>query len=93
MKIAVMGAAGRMGRELIRAIAAEPGCSISGATETPGSPVLGKDIGTLAGLDPVGGMALAGGWPGELQSPGRGGQAHFSAKGPSEELRTACAEK
>lgn len=54
MKIAVMGAAGRMGRELIRAIAAEPDCSISGATETAGSAVLGKDIGALAGLEPIG---------------------------------------
>ncbi|WP_414464313.1 4-hydroxy-tetrahydrodipicolinate reductase [Hyphomicrobium sp. DY-1] len=54
MKIAVMGAAGRMGRELIRAIAAEPSCTISGATETVGSAVLGKDIGTLAGLEPIG---------------------------------------
>jgi 4-hydroxy-tetrahydrodipicolinate reductase len=54
MKIAVMGAAGRMGRELIRAIAAEPGCTISGATETAGSPVLGNDIGSLAGIEPIG---------------------------------------
>ena len=54
MKIAVMGAAGRMGRELIRAIVAEPGCTVSGATETAGSPVVGNDIGTLAGIDPIG---------------------------------------
>ena len=54
MKIAVMGAAGRMGRELIRAIVAEPGCSISGAIETAGSSVLGKDIGELAGLEHIG---------------------------------------
>lgn len=54
MKIAVMGAAGRMGRELIRAIAAEPGCTIAGATETAGSPVLGRDVGDLAGLGPIG---------------------------------------
>ncbi len=54
MKIAVMGAAGRMGRELIRAIVAEPDCTISGATEMVGSPVVGKDIGVLAGLDPIG---------------------------------------
>jgi 4-hydroxy-tetrahydrodipicolinate reductase len=54
MKIAVMGAAGRMGRELIRAIAAEPGCTVSGATETAGSLVLGTDIGVLAGIDPLG---------------------------------------
>ncbi len=54
MKIAVMGAAGRMGRELVRAIAAQPGCSVSGATETAGSSVLGKDIGELAGLERLG---------------------------------------
>jgi 4-hydroxy-tetrahydrodipicolinate reductase len=54
MKIAIMGAAGRMGRELIRAIAAEPDCEISGATEAASSTVLGKDIGVLAGLDPIG---------------------------------------
>jgi 4-hydroxy-tetrahydrodipicolinate reductase len=54
MKIAVMGAAGRMGRQLISAIAATPGCEVSGATETVGSPVLGKDIGELAGLEPLG---------------------------------------
>lgn len=54
MKIAVMGAAGRMGRELVRAIAAQPGCSVSGATETARSPALGKDIGELAGLERIG---------------------------------------
>jgi 4-hydroxy-tetrahydrodipicolinate reductase len=54
MKIAVMGAAGRMGRQLISAIAATPGCEVSGATEAAGSSVLGKDIGELAGLEPLG---------------------------------------
>ena len=54
MKIAVMGAAGRMGRQLISAISAAPGCVVSGATETAGSPLLGKDIGELAGLEPLG---------------------------------------
>ncbi|MBA2126181.1 4-hydroxy-tetrahydrodipicolinate reductase [Hyphomicrobium methylovorum] len=54
MKIAVMGAAGRMGRELILAIAAEPGCTVSGATESAGSPELGKDAGELAGTERLG---------------------------------------
>jgi 4-hydroxy-tetrahydrodipicolinate reductase len=54
MKIAVMGAAGRMGRQLIAAIAAEPQAMVSGATEPAGSPALGKDIGELAGLEPLG---------------------------------------
>ncbi|HVZ05525.1 4-hydroxy-tetrahydrodipicolinate reductase [Hyphomicrobium sp.] len=54
MKIAVMGAAGRMGRQLIAAIAAEPGCTLSGATEPAGSSMLGKDAGELAGLERLG---------------------------------------
>ena len=54
MRIAVMGAAGRMGRELVRAIAASPGCTVSGGTEAAGSPVLGRDIGELAGLERLG---------------------------------------
>ena len=50
MKIAVMGAAGRMGRELVRAIAATPGCTVSGGTEVAGSTLIGSDLGNLAGL-------------------------------------------
>lgn len=50
MKIAVMGAAGRMGRELVRAIDCDPSCVLAGGTEPPGSPFLGKDLGELAGL-------------------------------------------
>jgi 4-hydroxy-tetrahydrodipicolinate reductase len=54
MKIAVMGVAGRMGRELVRAVAATPGCSISGGTEPATSSLIGADIGALAGLEPLG---------------------------------------
>jgi 4-hydroxy-tetrahydrodipicolinate reductase len=54
MKIAVMGAAGRMGRELLRAIAAVPGCSISGGTEPKGSAGVGQDLGELAGIGKLG---------------------------------------
>ena len=54
MKIAVMGAAGRMGLELVRAVHATPGCVVSGATEQPSSPALGRDIGELAGVGPLG---------------------------------------
>ena len=49
-KIAVMGAAGRMGRELARAVAAAPGCQLAGGIEAAGSAAVGADIGTLAGL-------------------------------------------
>jgi len=53
-RIAVTGAAGRMGRELVRVIAETSGCSLSGGTEPPGSPHIGADLGTLAGLPPLG---------------------------------------
>lgn len=54
MKIAVMGAAGRMGRELLRAIAASPGCTISGGIEPRGAATVGQDLGELAGLGKCG---------------------------------------
>ena len=42
MKVAVTGAAGRMGRELIRAVHANDGCVLSGALEHEGSLALGQ---------------------------------------------------
>ncbi len=54
MKIAVMGVAGRMGQELVRAIHEAKGCTVAGATERPDSPVIGADVGTLAGIVPIG---------------------------------------
>jgi 4-hydroxy-tetrahydrodipicolinate reductase len=54
MKIAVMGAAGRMGRELIRAVHAKEGCVLAGAVEQRGSLAVGQDAGLLAGLGKLG---------------------------------------
>jgi 4-hydroxy-tetrahydrodipicolinate reductase len=54
LKIAVTGAAGRMGRELIRAVHASPGCTLAGAIEQAGSLALGQDAGLLAGLGKLG---------------------------------------
>jgi len=50
IKIAVTGAGGRMGRTLIRLIAETDGLTLSGGIEAEGSPHLGGDLGTLAGL-------------------------------------------
>jgi 4-hydroxy-tetrahydrodipicolinate reductase len=50
MGLVVVGAAGRMGRTLIRVIAETGGAAVIGAVERAGSPELGKDCGTLAGL-------------------------------------------
>lgn len=54
MRIAVLGAAGRMGQALTRTLAETPGCTIAGGIETKDSPAIGKDIGAVAGLDPLG---------------------------------------
>lgn len=53
MRIGIVGCAGRMGRMLTReAVAA--GARVVGGTERPGSPEIGRDLGVLAGLEPLG---------------------------------------
>ncbi len=54
LKVAVMGAAGRMGRELIRAVHGNEDCTLIGAVEPEGSLALGQDAGLLAGLGKLG---------------------------------------
>ncbi|GAB4357973.1 MAG: 4-hydroxy-tetrahydrodipicolinate reductase [Oricola sp.] len=49
-RIAVVGAGGRMGRNLIRAVAENDNAELAGALEREGSPHVGADCGTLAGL-------------------------------------------
>lgn len=50
MKIAIAGAAGRMGRTLTRIAAESPGIEIAGGLERDGSPHIGDDMGELAGI-------------------------------------------
>ncbi|MBF0434607.1 MAG: 4-hydroxy-tetrahydrodipicolinate reductase [Magnetococcales bacterium] len=52
--IAVLGAAGRMGRMLVTAVSQVTGLRLVGATEQDGSPFLGRDAGEVAGIGPVG---------------------------------------
>ena len=59
MRLIVAGAGGKMGRTLIRAIAETPGAVLAGALEAPGSELLGKDSGLLAGL-PANGIEISG---------------------------------
>jgi 4-hydroxy-tetrahydrodipicolinate reductase len=54
MRMVVVGAGGRMGRMLVRTVAATPGAVLSGAIEQPGSPLLGQDAGQLAGIGDLG---------------------------------------
>src|SRR5258705_12568298 len=58
MRLIVAGAGGRVGRWLTRAISETSGAVLTGALEAPGSELLGKDAGTLAGL-PANGVLLS----------------------------------
>ncbi|MBU1174373.1 MAG: 4-hydroxy-tetrahydrodipicolinate reductase [Alphaproteobacteria bacterium] len=52
--VVIAGAAGRMGQALLKAVVATEGLCVVGAIERSSSPALGKDVGTIAGLEPLG---------------------------------------
>jgi 4-hydroxy-tetrahydrodipicolinate reductase len=54
IRIAVHGAAGRMGRRLVALGAADEGFSVVAALESPGHAQLGQDAGTVAGAGQLG---------------------------------------
>ncbi len=54
IKVLVAGAAGRMGKQIIQMIAETPGLTLAGAFEASGSKALGRDVGELCGLAPMG---------------------------------------
>ena len=54
MRVAISGAAGRMGRTLVAACAERDGFECAGALERPGHEALGVDAGVLAGCGPNG---------------------------------------
>src|SRR4051812_7654070 len=53
-RIGVAGCGGRMGRMLLAEIHGSAGAEIAGGFEAAGSPAIGRDLGELAGLGPVG---------------------------------------
>jgi 4-hydroxy-tetrahydrodipicolinate reductase len=54
VRIAILGADGRMGRALVRAVvAASPEATLTVATERAGSPVIGQDVGAIAMGQPL----------------------------------------
>ena len=59
IRIGIPGAAGRMGRMLIREIAAAPGLELAAATDLAGSEAIGQDSGLLAGTG-SNGVTIAG---------------------------------
>jgi 4-hydroxy-tetrahydrodipicolinate reductase len=53
-RIGVVGCGGRMGRMLVAEIAGTEGCAVAGGAEPAGSPLLGRDLGELAGIGTLG---------------------------------------
>ncbi|MEX0714981.1 MAG: 4-hydroxy-tetrahydrodipicolinate reductase [Planctomycetaceae bacterium] len=54
IRIAINGAAGRMGRRIVALAHDDPALEIAAALEAPGSPHLGADAGELAGVGRIG---------------------------------------
>jgi 4-hydroxy-tetrahydrodipicolinate reductase len=54
MRVAVVGAAGRMGRNLIQAVCSTDGLELAAATERPDSTLVGVDAGEVAGVGKLG---------------------------------------
>ncbi len=52
-RVAIVGAAGRMGRMLIEAVAADEQCTLGAAIIKPGESLLGVDAGDLVGVGPL----------------------------------------
>lgn len=54
IKVAILGAAGRAGQALVRCAARSPSLHLVGAIEAERCPLLGKDIGVIAGIADIG---------------------------------------
>lgn len=54
IKVLVCGAAGKMGQSVVRAVDAEAGFKLVAAVDRQGNPNIGKDIGTLCGINATG---------------------------------------
>lgn len=54
VKVAVIGAAGRMGRALIEAVTEGEGVTLAAAIDRPGNSLIGTDAGELAGVGKLG---------------------------------------
>ncbi len=62
VSIIVHGAAGRMGRRVVALAAEDKAVSLLGGIDSASHPLIGTDIGTIAGIGPVG-VNLSSQWP------------------------------
>ena len=89
MRLIVTGAAGRMGRMLIKAIAETPGVTLAAAIERKGAAALGADAGLLAGVGASGIMISDDPLPATLDADG---VVDFSAPAASVEMAALAAQ-
>ncbi|MET0285586.1 MAG: 4-hydroxy-tetrahydrodipicolinate reductase [Polyangiales bacterium] len=54
LKVAIHGAAGRMGKTLVRLVHESPELELAAAVDSANSPLLGRDAGEVAGVGPLG---------------------------------------
>lgn len=54
VRMLIAGAAGKMGRAVVKEALATPGVALAGGFERPGHEAVGRDLGPLAGLDSLG---------------------------------------
>ncbi|KAB0677793.1 4-hydroxy-tetrahydrodipicolinate reductase [Aureimonas leprariae] len=90
MRIAVVGAAGRMGRTLVRLVGEHPGLALHAGLEREGSDALGRDAGDLAGAGRLG-VAVTSDIAAALD--GADGVVDFSTPATSRALAVATAER
>jgi 4-hydroxy-tetrahydrodipicolinate reductase len=77
VRIAVLGAAGKMGQAIVRVVADTPGAALAAAVEREGSAALGRDAAALAGLPP-GQITIT------SELPGAPASAAASVQGPAD---------
>ena len=87
VRIAIHGAAGRMGRRLIALASADPELAVAAALESADHPRLGEDAGAIAGAGPIG-TPLAASLEVDVDA-----LVDFSLPGAVEAVAGTCAER
>jgi 4-hydroxy-tetrahydrodipicolinate reductase len=54
IRVGVVGGSGRMGQMVVAQVTETAGCAIAGGVDQPGNAVIGKDIGSIAGIEALG---------------------------------------
>ena len=87
LRIAIHGAAGRMGQRLVALWAADPELAVAAALESAEHPRIGEDAGVIAGIEPAG-TPITGRLDTEVDAV-----IDFSTPAATEAITAACLEK